>query len=61
MDKRKKKQRTDYLKHTVISLEILINDYYSIGYINSAMRLQEELDDIEEELEVLETKKSGGK
>ena len=53
MDKRKKKQRIDYLKHTVISLEILINDYYSLGYIYRAEQLQGELDDMEEELELL--------
>ena len=57
MDKRKKKQRIDYLKHTIISLEILINDYYSLGYIYRAQEKQDELDGIEKELEKLKAEK----
>ena len=49
MGKRIKKQRTNYLKHTKISLERLIDDYYAIGYIYKAQGLEKDLKDMEDE------------
>ena len=61
MKKRKRKYSIANLKHTIFSLEILINDYYSLGYIYRAQEKQDELDNIQKELEKLKADRGGEK